>query len=73
VGLGAPEGAGKPLGGEPEPIGKGGAMSVGCCFAIWMGEAAARAERPAIRMAMACMLARFCVLFEFESQRLDRC
>jgi hypothetical protein len=67
VGLGAPEGAGKPLGGEPEPIGKGGATPVGCCFATWMGEAAARAEKPAMRMAVACMLAKFCMLFGVES------
>jgi hypothetical protein len=72
VGLGAPEGAGKPLGGEPDPIGKGGATPVGCSFAIWMGDAAARVKRAATRMDVACMLASSCLLFGVEDRRLSR-
>jgi hypothetical protein len=72
MGLGAPEGAGKPLGGEPEPRGKGGATPVGCSFAIWMGDAAARAEMTVTRMAVAYMLTSFRLLFWFEGRRLSR-
>lgn len=64
VGLGAPVRTWKSGGGDPEPTGNGGATPVDS--GLWMGDAAARAERPAKRMAMAYMLVVACVLFEVE-------
>jgi hypothetical protein len=66
VGLGAPVGTGKPPGGDPEPIGKGGNMPVASGLGMLMGDAAARAERPARRMAVAYMLVIVGLLFEAE-------
>ena len=56
VGLGAPVGTGKPSGGEPEPTGKGGATPVDSGLGMLMGDAAARAERPVRRIAVAYIL-----------------
>lgn len=67
MGRGTPDGAGKPLGGEPEPIGNGGAVSVVTCLSRLMGDAAARAEKAAKRMVVACMLAIVCPLSGFKS------
>lgn len=64
VGLGAPVGTGNSGGGDPEPTGKGGVTPVDS--GLWMGDAAARAERPARRMAVACMLFVVGMLFEVE-------
>ena len=67
VGLGAPVGTGKFPGGEPEPTGKGGVTPVDSGLEMLMGEAAAKAERPARRMAVAYILRIIDVLFEVES------
>ena len=56
VGLGAPVGNGKSDGGDPEPTGKGGVTPVDSGLWMLMGDAAASAERPARRMAVAYML-----------------
>jgi hypothetical protein len=64
VGLGAPVGTGNSGGGDPEPKGKGGVTPVDS--GLWMGDAAARTERPARRKAVACMLLVINVLFEVE-------
>jgi hypothetical protein len=53
VGLGAPVGTGNSGGGDPEPKGKGGVTPVDS--GLWMGDAAARTERPARRKAVACI------------------
>ena len=66
MGLGAPVGTGKPSGGDPEPTGKGGVMPVGSGFVMLMGDAAARAERPARRMAVAYIFVVVDVLFEVD-------
>lgn len=64
VGLGAPVGTGNSGGGDPEPTGKGEVAPVDS--GLWMGDAAARADRPASRMAVAYMLVVVDVLFEEE-------
>lgn len=51
-----PDGAAKPPDPEPVPTGKGGTGPEGSCLTTLMGEAAARAERPARRMVVAYML-----------------
>ena len=66
MGLGAPVGTGKPSGGDPEPTGKGGVTPVDSGLGMLMGDAAARAERPARRMAVACMFVVVDVLFEVD-------
>lgn len=67
MGLGAPVGIGKSPGGEPEPAGKGGVTPVDSGLEMLMGDAAANAERPARRMAVAYILRIVDVLFEVES------
>ena len=66
VGLGAPVGTGKFPGGEPEPTGKGGVTPVDSGLEMLMGDAAAKAVRPARRMAVAYILRIVDVLFEVE-------
>lgn len=56
VGKGTPDGAAKPPGAEPVPTGKGGTAPEGSCLTTLMGEAAARAERPARRIVVAYIL-----------------
>ena len=66
MGLGAPVGIGKSPGGEPEPMGKGGVTPVDSGLEMFMGDAAARAERPAKRTAVAYILRVVDMLFEVE-------
>lgn len=53
---GMSEGAEKPSGAEPVPIGGDGATAVGSCLAMFMGDAAAKAARPVMRIVMVCMI-----------------
>ena len=66
MGLGAPVGNGKSPGGDPEPTGKGGVAPVESGLEMLMGDAAARAERPARRMAVAYILVAVKMLFGVE-------
>jgi len=66
VGLGAPVGSGKSPGGDPEPTGKGGVTPVDSGLWMLMGDAAASAERPARRIAVAYILGVVYMLFEVE-------
>ena len=56
VGLGTPVGTGNSPGGDPEPTGKGGVTPVGSGLEMLIGDAAAKAERPARSIAVAYML-----------------
>ena len=67
VGLGAPVGIGKAPDGDPEPTGKGGVTPVDSGLEMLMGDAAARAERPARRTAVAYMLVVVRMIFGFEN------
>lgn len=59
IGKGASDGAAKPSGAEPVPIGNDGEVPEGSCLATLMGDAVVMAARPARRIVTACIFVLF--------------